>query len=196
MKLQLLIKRCLDLIVSLFLIVFLIPIWLIVGMIIKIDSIGPVLFIQKRPGKGTEIINVYKFRTMRQNSEIMLKGKEVMLDDDRITKVGKFLRRYKIDEIPQLINVLKGEMSLIGPRPERIESLSDYNTEELKRFNMRPGMTGLAQVNGNIFISLKERYQYDVYYVENFNIFLDLVILFKTIGVVIMGERKFIRSQK
>ena len=99
-----------------------------------------------------------------------MKGKEVFLDDDRITQVGRFLRRTKIDELPQLINVVRGEMSLVGPRPERIASLQEYDDEIAKRLHMRPGMTGLAQVSGNIYLDLTERYKLDVHYVENFSL--------------------------
>lgn len=122
----------------------------------------------------------------------MVKGQEVMLDDERITPIGRFLRRTKIDEVPQLLNVLKGEMSIVGPRPERIDSLADYTEEIAKRLNMRPGLTGLAQVSGNIYIPLEERYKFDVYYVENFSLWLDLKIIIRTIGVVIFGEDKYV----
>ena len=128
---------------------------------------------------------------MFADSEKMVKGQEVDLKDARITAAGYFLRRSKIDEIPQLLNVLKGEMSLVGPRPERIESLKDYDEEISMRLNMLPGMTGLAQVCGNIYISLAERYRLDVYYVKNFNIGLDLKILGRTVGVIVFGEEKY-----
>jgi len=131
---------------------------------------------------------------MKPGSEKMIKGKEVMLDDDRITSIGRFLRRTKIDEIPQVLNVLKGEMSLVGPRPERIASLEDYDDEISKRLNMRPGMTGLAQVSGNIYLNLQDRYKLDVYYVENFSLWLDIKIIFRTIGVVIFGEERYVNK--
>lgn len=124
----------------------------------------------------------------------MIKGQEVMLDDDRITSIGRFLRRTKIDEIPQVINVLKGEMSLIGPRPERVDSLAEYTEEISKRLNVRPGMTGLAQVSGNIYLSLEDRYKLDVYYVENYSLLLDLKIILRTIGVVLFGEDKYVNK--
>lgn len=125
----------------------------------------------------------------------MIKGKEVMPDDNRITPIGRFLRRTKIDEIPQLLNVLKGEMSLVGPRPERISSLEDYDDETWKRLTVRPGMTGLAQVSGNIYLDLQERYKYDVYYVENFSLWLDIRIIIRTIGVIVLGEEKFVNMK-
>jgi undecaprenyl phosphate N,N'-diacetylbacillosamine 1-phosphate transferase len=151
-----------------------------------------VFFIQERPGKYAKIFRVFKFRTMRPGSDIMIKGKEVFQDDDRITPIGRILRRTKVDELPQLINVLRGEMSLVGPRPERIASLQDYDSEITKRLNMLPGMTGLAQVSGNIYLDLKERYRLDVYYVENFSLWLDLKILLRTVGVILLGEERYV----
>lgn len=195
-KLQLVIKRIFDIIASLIIIVLLFPIGLIISLIIKLDSEGPIFFLQERPGKNTNIFKVYKFRTMRPGSEKMVNGKEVFGDDDRITKIGKFLRRYKIDELPQLLNVIKGEMSLVGPRPERIDYLNEYTHEELKRFNMRPGLTGLAQVSGNIHISLDERHRKDIYYVDKFNLLMDIKIIILTVGVVLFGEDKFTKEER
>ena len=117
-----------------------------------------------------------------------------MKDDDRITSIGKFLRRSKIDEIPQVLNVLKCEMSLVGPRPERIASLEEYDDEISKRLSMRPGMTGLAQVSGNIYLDLQERYKFDVYYVDNYSLWLDIKIIFRTVGVVLFGEDRYINK--
>ena len=188
---QKLIKRVFDIIISLIVLIPFLPIWIIVAILIKITSTGPVLFLQERPGQNKQIFKVYKFRTMIPGSEKMVKGQEVFKEDDRITVIGKFLRRSKLDEIPQVLNVLKGEMSLVGPRPERVASLADYSVEISKRLNMRPGMTGLAQVSGNIYLSLEERYKFDVYYVEHFSILLDLKIIVRTVGVVLFGERRY-----
>lgn len=195
LRVQLFIKNFFDVCLSAVLVVILLPFFLIISLVIKIDSQGPIFFIQERPGLGGELFKVYKFRTMNPGSEKMVKGQEVGLDDDRITRFGKFLRRYKIDELPQLFNVLKGEMSLIGPRPERVESLKDYSAETRKRLYMKPGLTGLAQVSGNICIPLEHRYKYDVYYVENFSIWLDIRIIVRTIGVVLRGEGKYVDRQ-
>lgn len=150
---------------------------------------------QERPGWNREIFKVYKLRTMRLGSEKMIMGKEVLKDDERVTRIGKYLRRYKIDELPQLLNVLKGDMSLVGPRPERMDYLDKYTEEELRRFIMRPGLTGLAQVNGNIYITLEERHKYDVQYVDNYNLLLDIKIICRTILVIIFGEDKFSGNQ-
>ena len=174
---QLKIKRLFDIIVSFLLSMLLLPIWILFAIVIKVTSRGPVLFIQERPGYKGELFNIYKFRTMKQGSEKMVKGVEVTNDDQRITSIGKFLRRTKLDETPQLINVLIGNMSLVGPRPERVESLKDYDAEISKRLLMRPGMTGLAQVSGNI------------------NILLDCKILLRTIGVVLLGEEHYVSKQ-
>jgi len=191
-KVQKAIKRLFDIIISLIILIVFLPIWIIIAILIKLTSAGPVFFLQDRPGLHKKIFKVYKFRTMKPGSEKMVKGEEVMLDDERITPIGRFLRRTKIDEVPQLLNVLKGEMSIVGPRPERIDSLADYTEEIAKRLDMRPGLTGLAQVSGNIYIPLEERYKFDVYYVENFNLWLDLKIIIRTIGVVIFGEDKYV----
>jgi lipopolysaccharide/colanic/teichoic acid biosynthesis glycosyltransferase len=191
-KAQLMLKRAADTVISSFLLIVLTPVFVVTALAIKLTSRGPVFFIQERPGQHAKIFRVYKFRTMRPGSEVMVKGKEVFLDDDRITQVGRFLRRTKIDELPQLINVVRGEMSLVGPRPERIASLQEYDDEIAKRLNMRPGMTGLAQVSGNIYLDLTERYKLDVYYVENFSLWLDIRILARTFGVVVLGEQRFV----
>lgn len=190
-KLQLIVKRLFDIVVSLIVIVPFFPVWLIIALVIKLTSEGPVFFLQDRPGKDKKIFKVYKFRTMRPGSEKMVKGVEVMKDDDRVTAVGRFLRRSKLDEIPQCLNVLRGEMSLIGPRPERVASLADYDEEISKRLNMLPGMTGLAQVSGNIYLTLQNRYKLDVYYVEHFSLWMDIKILLRTVGVVLLGEEHY-----
>ena len=191
-KLQLAVKRGFDILVSLLVLVPFLPVWAVIALLIKLTSPGPVFFLQDRPGKDAAIFKVYKFRTMRPGSEKMVKGVEVMRDDDRVTSIGRFLRRSKLDEIPQCLNVLKGEMSLIGPRPERVASLEDYDEEISKRLRMLPGMTGLAQVSGNIYLDLQQRYQLDVYYVEHYSLWLDIRILVRTVGVVLLGEEHYL----
>lgn len=193
-KLQLAVKRLFDIVVSLVVLVPFFPVWLLIALLIKLTSRGPVFFLQDRPGKDKKIFKVYKFRTMRPGSEKMVKGVEVMRDDDRVTAIGRFLRRSKLDEIPQCLNVLKGEMSLIGPRPERVDSLADYDDEISKRLNMLPGMTGLAQVSGNIYLTLQNRYKLDVYYVEHYSLRLDIRILMRTVGVVLLGEERYVNK--
>ena len=190
-RIQLAIKRIFDVTVSLAVLILLSPLWIIVAVLIKATSKGPVFFLQDRPGYKKKIFKIYKFRTMRMGSDKMIKGQEVMKDDPRVTAIGKILRRTKIDELPQVLNVLKHDMSLIGPRPERVASLADYDDEISKRLDMLPGITGLAQVSGNIYLTLQDRYKLDVYYVEHFSLWLDIKILFKTVGVVLFGEEKF-----
>ncbi|GLI56912.1 hypothetical protein PM10SUCC1_24260 [Propionigenium maris DSM 9537] len=190
-KIDLILKRVIDISVSLIVLIALLPIWLLIGILIKVTSEGPVFFLQERPGQHKKIFKVFKFRTMKPGSEKMVKGQEVMKDDARVTSIGKFLRRSKLDEIPQVLNVLRGEMSLVGPRPERIASLEDYTPEISKRLNVKPGVTGLAQVSGNIYLSLEERYKLDVYYAENFSLGLDIKIFIRTVGVVLFGEEKY-----
>ncbi len=182
------VKRFLDVAVSVLILIVCMPLFLVTAVFIKVTSAGPVFFRQERPGFGGRLFRIYKFRTMRLGSEKMVKGQEVAKDDARITSVGRFLRRSKLDELPQILNVLKGEMSLVGPRPERVESLADYDEVIKKRLDMLPGMTGLAQVSGNIYLSLQERYRLDVYYVEHFSLWLDVRILARTVGVVLRGE--------
>jgi len=184
-------KRTGDIIFSVVILVFFIPLWVIISLLVKITSQGPVFFKQNRPGKNGVIFQVIKFRTMKSGSDKMIRGQEVSLDDNRITSFGKFLRRTKIDEIPQILNILKGDMSLIGPRPERIQSLEYYDDFISKRLLMRPGITGLAQVSGNIYLDLSIRYKYDVYYVQNYSILLDFKIMFRTLFVIILGEKKY-----
>ncbi|MDW0114016.1 sugar transferase [Sporosarcina saromensis] len=185
-------KRFFDVVVSLSVLILLLPLWVVVAILIKATSEGPIFFLQERPGYHRKIFKVYKFRTMQPGSEQMTKGKEVMKDDDRITSIGKYLRRSKIDEIPQVLNVLKGEMSLVGPRPERVASLKDYTDEISKRLNIKPGLTGLAQVSGNIYLSLQDRYKFDVYYVDHYSLGLDFKIIIRTFGVVLFGEEKYV----
>ncbi|PKM44121.1 MAG: sugar transferase [Firmicutes bacterium HGW-Firmicutes-8] len=189
---QRVIKRAFDILAAFLVLIVFLPIWLMIAILIKVTSPGPVFFIQERPGFHRKLFKVFKFRTMKIGSEKMVKGQEVMKDDNRITSIGKFLRRIKIDEIPQMLNVLKGEMSLAGPRPERVASLADYTEEIEKRLNVRPGLTGLAQISGNIYLPLEDRYKLDVYYVEHFSLCLDIRIIFRTVGVVLRGEEKYV----
>lgn len=194
LKFQLTVKRIIDFVFSLVLLVCLLPIFLVLAVIIKVTSEGPVIFKQKRPGFNREIFEVFKFRTMKPGSETMVVGKEVISDDERVTSIGKYLRRFKIDEIPQILNVLKGEMSLVGPRPQRIDYLEKYSQEELKRFQMLPGLTGLAQVSGNIYLTVEERTQKDIEYVSNYSLGLDFKIILKTIGVIAFGEDEYAKE--
>ena len=178
-------KRIIDFILGLIGFILLSPIFLVVLILLMINNLGKPFFFQKRPGKNEKIFKVIKFKTMNDK-----KGKngELLPDADRLTKVGIFVRKTSLDEIPQLINVLKGDMSLIGPRPLLPEYLPLYSEVQKKRHNVKPGITGWAQVNGRNAISWKKKFEYDVWYVENLSFILDMKILFKTVVKVVKSE--------
>lgn len=183
-KFYLVIKRIFDVVISLIALIILSPILLIVAIAIKIESKGPIIFKQQRIGKGGKVFNIYKFRSMIVGAEKMGTGVYSKKGDSRVTKVGKFIRMTSIDELPQLVNILKGEMSIIGPRPVLTYhpwKYEEYTEEQLKRFNVRPGVTGWAQVHGRKDVEWHERIKLDVYYVENISLWLDVKIFFKTI---------------
>jgi len=172
------VKRISDFVFALILIVLLSPIMVLAAIAIKIESKGPVLFKQKRPGKDAKIFTIYKFRTMKVETE---KDGKPLSDMERITKVGAFLRKMSIDELPQLFNILRGEMSFIGPRPLLVQYLEYYSPEQMRRHEVTPGISGWAQVNGRNAISWEEKFELDVWYVDNQSFFLDLKILWLTI---------------
>lgn len=173
------IKRCFDFIFSLFAIICFSPFILIVSGLLYICNKGNnVLFIQERPGKNGKIFKVYKFKTMNDNCD---NNGNLLCDSQRTTKIGKFLRSTSIDEIPQLFNIIKGDMSFIGPRPLLIQYLPLYSAEQARRHLVTPGITGWAQINGRNAISWKQKFEYDVYYVDNCSFLLDLKITLITI---------------
>lgn len=183
-KFNLFLKRFFDILISLFFIVLLtiIPVLIVVPVVIRLTSKGPALFKQVRVGKNQKPFTMYKFRTMivEQYDE---NGNEIM-SEDRITKIGKILRKTSLDELPQLFNILNGTMSIVGPRPMLDYQAPRCEGEEFLRFNVRPGMTGLAQAEGRNNIGWPERIQYDIKYVKNFNFWLDVKIIFKTAMLV------------
>lgn len=172
------VKRILDIVLALILLILLSPIMLIAALMIKIDSKGPILFKQQRPGKDAKVFTILKFRTMLVETE---KDGKKLADFERMTKAGSFLRKTSIDELPQLINIIRGEMSFIGPRPLLVEYLQLYSPEQMKRHQVRPGISGWAQVNGRNGLSWEEKFKYDVWYVENLSFLLDLKIVLLTI---------------
>ena len=180
----LIIKRIFDILASGLSLIILFPIFVIIGILIKLDSKGPVFFIQERAGKDGKIFKAYKLRTMVDNAENVGLGYEIAKDDNRITRVGKCLR-WGIDELPQLINVFKGEMSLVGPRPALPHQVEKYSKEERRRLEVKPGITGWALVNGRNILSWPERIKLDIWYIDHWSLWLDLKILIKTIWVVI-----------
>jgi len=177
-------KRLLDLIASCAGLVMLSPLFFVVAAAIKLDNPGPVFFRQARAGKDGRTFRVYKFRTMVVDAEQKGAGVFIEKDDPRITRVGKFLRSLSIDELPQLINIMKGEMSLVGPRPTLPYQVDNYNERQRRRLLVLPGITGWAQVNGRNELTWTERVELDIWYVDNRNFWLDLKILLKTCSVV------------
>ncbi len=178
-------KRLIDIVLSFLGLLLLSPVILIIVLILLVVNKGNPFFMQPRPGKNEVIFKLIKFKTMTNRRDI---DGELLCDNERLTKVGNIIRRTSLDEIPQLINVLKGEMSLIGPRPLLVEYLPLYNEEQKKRHNVRPGITGWAQVNGRNAINWADKFKFDIYYVEQISFFLDLKIIFFTIKKVLMSE--------
>jgi lipopolysaccharide/colanic/teichoic acid biosynthesis glycosyltransferase len=178
-------KPFLDLIVSFTAFIILFPVFVIVFIILLVANKGNVFFVQLRPGINGKIFKVIKFRTMTDRKDNV--GK-LLADEERLTTAGKFIRRTSLDEIPQLLNVIKGEMSLIGPRPLLVEYLPLYNDVQKRRHEVKPGITGWAQVNGRNAISWEQKFDYDVWYVDHVSFLLDLKIFFLTINKVFKSE--------
>lgn len=178
-------KRFFDIIISLFGLIILSPIILIVAILVRIKLGSPIIFKQERPGKGERIFKLYKFRSMSDKKD---ENGELLPDSERLTKFGKILRATSLDEIPELINILKGEMSLIGPRPLAVCYLPYYNEKERHRHDVRPGLTGLAQINGRNAVNWDKRFAYDVEYVNNITFINDCKILFKTFYKVLKRD--------
>lgn len=178
-------KRCFDFIFALTALIILSPVFLIVAILIRINLGSPIFFVQERIGKDNKTFKMMKFRTMKDATD---KKGNPLPDSERMTKLGSTLRSLSIDELPELINILKGEMSLIGPRPLLVQYLPLYNEEQLKRHNMLPGLTGWAQINGRNTLSWTEKFKLDVWYVENWSLKLDVKIFFLTIYKVFKRE--------
>lgn len=190
------VKRFLDIVISLFGLVILSPIILIVAILIKIKLGSPVIFKQERPGKDEKIFKLYKFRSMNNKKD---ENGNLLPDSQRLTKFGKVLRSTSLDELPELLNILKGDMSLIGPRPLSVMYLPYYNEQEKHRHDIRPGLTGLAQINGRNTVNWEDRFAYDIEYVNNITFLGDMKIFFKTFakvfkrdGVVVTGTGELI----
>ena len=185
MKLNLIIKRMIDIIGSLVALIIFSPVLLITSILVYTKLGSPVFFLQNRVGKDNKVFKMIKFRSM-----INAKNKfgEDLPDEERLTPFGKKIRSLSIDELPELINVLKGDMSLVGPRPLLVDYLELYSEEQRRRHEMRPGITGLAQISGRNSISWDERFKLDVSYIDKYNIFLDFKILFITVYKVIKRD--------
>lgn len=193
------VKRCIDCIGALCGILLLFPVFLIVSLMIKYeDPKGPGLFKQIRVGRNGKEFNMYKFRSMVTDAEErlndILKYNEVsgamfkMKEDPRVTKIGKFIRKTSLDELPQLINVLKGEMSLVGPRPPLVREVREYDSYDMQRLMIVPGCTGLWQVSGRSSLSFKDMVELDITYINKMSFLFDLIIIFKTFNVI-MGDK-------
>jgi len=185
------IKKIVDVIMSLILIIVLLPLFFVISLAIKFSSKGPILFKQERIGLDGRPFVLYKFRTMREGADKDTAGKYITGNEEVLTPVGKFLRRWALDELPQLFNVLKGDMSVVGPRPALPYQVERYNERQKKRLEMKPGLTGWAQVNGRNKLTWPERIEYDVCYVENWSLWLDFKILIMTIPALLRKDYAF-----
>ena len=185
MKFQLIIKRIIDIVASSLGLIILSPVLIITAILIRVKLGSPIFFTQDRVGKNGQIFKMIKFRTMLDAVD---KWGEPLPDKERLTPFGKLLRSTSIDELPELINVLKGDMSLVGPRPLLVEYIPNYSKEQWRRHEVKPGITGWAQVNGRNCITWKRKFELDVEYVDNVSIFMDIKILFKTIVKVVKRD--------
>jgi exopolysaccharide biosynthesis polyprenyl glycosylphosphotransferase len=191
-------KRTFDLVVGTLFIIVGAPLWLLITLAIKLDSRGPVFYRQMRVGRGGRVFSMYKFRSMRDGADAHLEGllehNEAtgplfkIRNDPRVTRVGRFLRKYSLDEFPQLLNVMRGEMSLVGPRPPLPNEVDAYSDHHRRRLEVLPGMTGLWQVSGRSTLTFEEMVRLDLLYIENWSVGFDLALLMRTVPAVLMPE--------
>ena len=184
------IKRLLDIVLSLLAFILLLPVMAVVAILVRVKLGSPVIFKQKRPGKNEKIFTLYKFRTMTDQKD---ENGQLLPDEVRLTRFGKILRATSLDELPELINIIKGDMSIVGPRPLLVEYLPKYNSEQRHRHDIRPGLTGLAQVNGRNAISWEDRFKYDIQYARKVTFVGDIKIVAKTLAILV--SRKGIHSE-
>ncbi|BAY90311.1 MULTISPECIES: sugar transferase [unclassified Tolypothrix] len=194
MKWQLIYKRLLDIILASIAIFLLLPVLLTIALAVKLTSPGPILFCQTRLGTLGKPFVIYKFRTMVDGAINLGAGLNTFRGDPRVTPIGKFLREYHLDELPQLFNILRGDMSLVGPRPLLVASLFNYSDWQKKRLLMLPGLTAWEAVNGGLDNSLEQRINFDVWYVDNWSFWLDILIILRTIPVVLRKEGVYIKD--
>ena len=180
-------KRIFDILVSFLLIISLLPLFIIVSIAIICEDRGPVFFKQERLGLGGRPFRIWKFRSMIQRADSFVDAAG-MPTKDRITRVGKYIRKTSIDELPQLFNILIGNMSIVGPRPALLSHFCRYTTQQRRRLEMRPGITGLAQINGRNTLKWSHRIEYDVQYIDNYSLLMDLKIIFQTVSRVIFAQ--------
>lgn len=179
------IKRILDFILSLIALIVLSPVLLVVAILVRIKLGSPIIFKQQRPGKDEKIFTLYKFRTMTDKKD---ENGNLLPDSERLTKFGKVLRSTSLDELPELVNILKGDMSIVGPRPLLVEYLPLYSEEQKHRHDVRPGLTGLAQVSGRNSLSWEEKFNDDLQYIKHITFFEDMKIIFMTVAKVFKRE--------
>lgn len=185
------VKRMLDFILSLLALIILMPVMLIIYILVRIKLGKPAIFKQKRPGKDEKIFTLYKFRTMTNEKD---ENGKLLPDSQRLTKFGKFLRSSSLDELPELINIIKGDMSIVGPRPLAVQYLPYYNEQEKHRHDVRPGLTGLAQINGRNNLSWEEKFEYDLNYINEITLKNDINIILKTIIKVFKKQDVVVRG--
>ncbi|MEQ1109494.1 sugar transferase [Acinetobacter seifertii] len=178
-------KRLIDIVISLIALIILSPIFILIAYKVSKNLGSPIFFLQERPGKNGKIFKMIKFRSMKDGVD---KEGNILPDEERITPFGQKLRSTTLDEMPQLINVLKGDMSIVGPRPQLADFMEHYTPRQMRRHEVRPGMTGLAQVSGRNNLSWEEKFELDVEYVEKHNIWLDFKIMLKTVLVILKKE--------
>ena len=179
------VKRLLDITISLIALFFLLPLMSLIYLLVKINLGNPAFFLQERVGKDNKIFKMIKFRTMKNSAD---KNGNLLSDNERVTKFGSFLRSFSLDELPELINILKGDMSLVGPRALLVQYLGLYNDEQIRRHEVLPGLTGWAQINGRNSITWSEKFKLDVWYVDNWSLWLDIKIFFLTFWKVLKRE--------
>lgn len=187
----LIVKRFMDISFCLIASIFIIPIIIVLCLLVVLESSGNPIFIQQRVGKNGKLFNIYKIRSMHYDAEALTGPKWADKDDTRVTKIGKFIRRTRIDELPQIFNIMKGDMSIVGPRPERPIFVAVYEKETpefAQRLLVKPGLTGLAQVIGGYEISYKKKLKYDLEYIQKQSIWLDTKIIIQTIWIVFSGK--------
>lgn len=180
-----LVKRLLDITISLIALIFLLPLISLIYLSVRINLGSPAFFLQERVGKDNKIFKMIKFRTMKNSTD---KNGNLLSDNERVTKFGGFLRSFSLDELPELINILKGDMSLVGPRALLVQYLGLYNDEQIRRHEVLPGLTGWAQINGRNSITWSEKFKLDVWYVDNWSLWLDIKIFFLTFWKVLKRE--------
>ena len=179
------VKRLLDITISLIALIFLLPLMSLIYLSVRINLGSPGFFLQERVGKDNKIFKMIKFRTMKNSTD---KNGNLLSDNERVTKFGSFLRSFSLDELPELINILKGDMSLVGPRALLVQYLGLYNDEQIRRHEVLPGLTGWAQINGRNSITWSEKFKLDVWYVDNWSFWLDIKIFFLTFWKVLKRE--------